>query len=462
MALDPRIRDSAGQFSAKGTLTARALRKAWSVVPRKPLVAAAKGVTSTIEDPSLTFSAKGKLLEFDAVQSTLTADKIDDVNAVIRGVSVITSGLIARGHDLEVDGVTLEQMQKCAEAKGQVPVKVDHKSGAAAVCGFLTNFRQDEGKLKADWFLLESHPQKSQILEVARRMPRGVGLSASFVSPDKPERTKAGKKAARCEDLISVDYVTLPAANPDGMFAAKVDSPNTAMTPEEISALVTKAVSEAVAPLAKQLSDTQKQLDLAQNPPSLEDVAQLDEAQLAELGLTPADVQEALEAAAQGEDAAGDTGELGPNGQPIAGEGAEVAAGAEASPAGAATGLAALTKTVTELSAQLAALKGQKVVDAETKLVVDLESKFDLLTKENERLTRALEAGGQPAKPGVDRNGITFFSAGKEKGEFENLVQLGIDEKKLSKAQAFSAAIKENRPAYQNYLVRLGVAKSAE
>ncbi len=155
---------------------------------------------------------------------------IDTVNAVIRGVSVITSGLIARGHDLEVDDITLEQMQKCADAKGQVPVKVDHKSGAAAVCGFLTNFRREENKLKADWFLLESHPQKAQILEVAQRMPRGVGLSASFVSPDKPERTKSGKAAARCEELISVDYVTLPAANPDGMFAAKVE--NRDLTPQ--------------------------------------------------------------------------------------------------------------------------------------------------------------------------------------------------------------------------------------
>ena len=126
MAIDPRIRDSAGQFSAKGALTARALRKAWSVKPRAPLA-------GPLPDP-VVFAAKtlGTLLEFDAVASTFTADKIDTVNAVIRGVSVITSGLIARGHDLEVDNVTLDQMQKCAESKGQVPVKVDHKSGAAA------------------------------------------------------------------------------------------------------------------------------------------------------------------------------------------------------------------------------------------------------------------------------------------------------------------------------------------
>lgn len=148
--------------------------------------------------------------------TSIASEHVDTVNGVIRGVSVITSGLIARGHDLEVDGVTLDQMQKCAESKGQVPVKVDHKSGAAAVCGYLCNFHRDDNKLKADWHLLKSHPQREQILEVAHRMPKGVGLSASFVSPENGERGKA-----RCSELISVDYVTLPAANPDGMFSRK-------------------------------------------------------------------------------------------------------------------------------------------------------------------------------------------------------------------------------------------------
>jgi hypothetical protein len=456
MALDPRIRDSAGQFSAKGTLNARALRKAWSVMPRKPLPTS-RGVTGAIPTPSLSVQSKGTLLEFDAVSSTFTADKIDTVNAVIRGVSVITSGLIARGHDLEVDGVTLDQMQKCADAKGQVPVKVDHKSGAAAVCGFLTNFRREENKLKADWFLLDSHPQKAQILEVARRMPRGVGLSASFVSPDKPEKTKGGKNAARCEDLISVDYVTLPAANPDGMFAALVDSPIPAMTPEEISALVSKAVSEAVAPLAAQIESLQSANDLAENPPSLEDVAGMSEAELATLGLTPADVQEALEAAAQGEDAGDGEGE---------GEGELVTAGGEsagsegAAPAPAATGLDAITKQLVQLSAEIASLKGQKAADAEDVLLSNIEAKVELLAGENARLTRALEAGGTPATVGVDRNNVKFFSAGKDAGEFENLVQFNIEEKKLSKLQAFQAAIKENPAAYDEHLVRSGVRKA--
>jgi hypothetical protein len=155
--------------------------------------------------------------------SDLSNQSVDTDNAVIRGVSVCTAGLVARGHDLTVDSTTLKQMLAAAESKGQVPVKVDHKSGAASVCGFLENFRIEGQKLKADWHLLHTHPQTAQILEVAERMPSGVGLSASFLPPDKPE---AGK--ARCGELLSVDYVTLPAANPTGLFSARVQDPATA------------------------------------------------------------------------------------------------------------------------------------------------------------------------------------------------------------------------------------------
>jgi multidrug efflux pump subunit AcrB len=241
------------------------------------------------------------------------------------------------------------------------------------------------------------------------------------------------------------------------MFAALVDSPIPAMTPEEISALVSKAVSEAVAPLAAQIESLQSANDLAENPPSLEDVAGMSEAELATLGLTPADVQEALEAAAQGEDAGDGEGE---------GEGELVTAGGEsagsegAAPAPAATGLDAITKQLVQLSAEIASLKGQKAADAEDVLLSNIEAKVELLAGENARLTRALEAGGTPATVGVDRNNVKFFSAGKDAGEFENLVQFNIEEKKLSKLQAFQAAIKENPAAYDEHLVRSGVRKA--
>lgn len=160
----------------------------------------------------------------------LSSTFVDTEAGIIHGVSVLTSGLVARGNDLAVDATTLEQLIAAAEAKGgQIPVKVDHKSGAAAVCGYLDNFHLEGKKAKADWHLLATHPQRNQILEVAERMPTGVGLSASFIAPKTAEKGKA-----RVEELISVDYVTLPAANPDGLFSARAQRDPEAVRRERI------------------------------------------------------------------------------------------------------------------------------------------------------------------------------------------------------------------------------------
>jgi len=456
MALDPRVRDSAGQFSSRTTVTPQALRKAWAANRGGQRGKVIVPSTNTLAK----FSDSRSLMHFDAVPGCFTADKIDDVNAIIRGVSVITSGLVARGHDLVVDEKTLSQMQACAESKGQVPVKVDHKSGAGAVCGFLVNFRQEQGKLKADWHLLESHPQKAQILEVARRMPNGVGLSAAFLGPDKPETTADGRKAARCVDLISVDYVTLPAANPDGMFAAKVDTNSHAMNPEEIQNLIDAAVAKAVAPLQEQLAATQAQLEAAQGEdegPSLEQLANMSDEELAQHGLTPQDIQDALDGLEGGEE-----GEAEGSVDGTEGEGEAVGAGAPAgAAAGASTGFNTLiSRQLVQLSADLKSLKQAKEDEKADTLFDAIEENIAMLAQENDHLRSALRSHTQPATPGVDRNEVRFFSAKKDEGRFENLVQLGIEQDKLPKAKAFEAARKSDPGAYQDYLVRLGVIKA--
>lgn len=153
--------------------------------------------------------------------TALEAAAIDRDKGVIRGVSVITSGITAKGHNLQTDETTLLQMHDLGRKKVRVPVKWNHKTGADAVNGYLTNFRIEENKLKADWHLLKTHKQYEHALELAERMPDGVGLSASFVGKNEK---KAGKTLARCEDLLSVDLVSSPAANPDGLFEAGVDT----------------------------------------------------------------------------------------------------------------------------------------------------------------------------------------------------------------------------------------------
>lgn len=442
-----RTRNSAGQFSAKGALNALALRKVLGAFSfRRPAV---------IPTPSAAvgLSAPLPVIEFGFASADVDTDKIDEANAIIRGVSVITSGLIARGHDLEVDNVTLQQMLAKAQEKGQVPVKVDHKSGAAAVCGFLANFRIEGTKLKADWHLLESHPQKAQILEVARRMPRGVGLSASFISPAQPEKTAAGRTAARCDELISVDYVTLPAANPDGLLSAVVDTSETTpmkLDPETLAA-IQAAVAEATAPLANQLTAMQEAMQAGQETegelPSLEEFAQMTPEQLAQWGLTPADVEGALEAAAQAEEAAEG-----------AAEGAAVAATA---PAGAGVGLDALVQQITELSAEVAALTQQKQATQEETLLSSIEGKIELLARENLRLKHALSAGStQPAKP-TTTPAVPAAAASGSKHAFEQRVDALVTERKVSRGKATELAAQENPGLHVEYMQAQGLLKKA-
>lgn len=447
----PRIRNAGGQYSARGVITAKLLRKAYG--------GRGRGISSSVLDQApLTFGDKGlgSLVQFNA--PAFEPEKVDTVNAVIRGVSVITSGLIARGHDLEVDDKTLKQMMLCAQEKGQVPVKVDHKSGAGAVCGFLTDFRLDGAKLKADWHLLQSHPQKEQILETAQRMPRGVGLSAAFLSPDKSETTKSGKKAARCHDLLSVDYVTLPAANPDGMFAAKVDTPSSAMTPEQLAAAINDAVTKALAPITEKLDAQAKQLNLISNPPSLEDLANMSDEQLADLGLTVEDVQAALSEVEAGNGAEGELNEDGTAKAAATTEGAvdgKVAAAAPAATGAVGAALSALTKQVTELHARFKSQdEAAELSEVET-LFAQVNEKAEALVAENTRLHEALTTGGKAVSAGVEK-AVRFSTKTTSKGKFQELVQLGVDEKKLTKAQAFETARKDDPEAFQAYLVEIG------
>jgi Skp family chaperone for outer membrane proteins len=143
--------------------------------------------------------------------------KVDREQGVLIGVSVITEG-IAKGHGVEIDQTTLEQVKACADAfPDGVQVKVNHGTGFDAIVGTLRNFRLEGSKLLADLHLIKNHKLREQILDVAELMPASVGLSIAFSG--KPEKGKA-----RCVELYSVDFVDRPAANPSGLFR-DVDSP---------------------------------------------------------------------------------------------------------------------------------------------------------------------------------------------------------------------------------------------
>jgi len=173
---------------------------------------------------------------------------IDADNATISGVSVITVGE-ARGHGMQVDSQTLAEVKAAAETyAGGLKVKTDHFSGFNQIVGTLKNFKITGDQLRADLFLLKNHDATARILEMAELMPDTFGLSISFTGEH--EESDNDIVFARCTEIYSADLVDAPAANPTGLFSAKVDSEKKDMDEKQFA----EALSAALAPINDKLS----------------------------------------------------------------------------------------------------------------------------------------------------------------------------------------------------------------
>jgi hypothetical protein len=423
------------------------------------------------------------------------AQKVDALNGVIHGVAVITSGVKARGHDLEVDAKTLNQIKECAEKLGTVPVKWNHRTGADAVNGYLDNFRIEDAKLLGDWHLLKSHDRFAQAIEMAERMPANVGLSAAFMGEDEMEN---GQKKARCSELISVDLVANPAANPSGLFEAKLPA-----APTEFAGSVdTQAMSEPF------MDNQNNQASAAAAEPSMGDllaaiqnlterVAAQDEtiAALSQEGaendneisleeimdLSQEDIAALVQAGEiTEEDAAGihayqaeviaaiEADEAGEQGNEPAGELAGAGAGVESSTGGSeGTALSALQKQVRELSARFeredaaaenneishyfATIEGNMTQLAAER--AELKEFADKLVAENDALRNALKTGVRPLA--FSAEGAAISGKNGELHEFESRVQNHRSQGKTH-AQAVMLAHKENPEAHQDWIRNQG------
>lgn len=182
---------------------------------------------------------------------------IDREAGVIRGVSVISTGQ-ARGHELTVDETTLRQVVSHASRRGKVPVKLNHGSGVDAICGHLVNFRIEGNQVRADWKLLQTHSQFATILETAQEQPETVGLSISFTEPE----GKSGG-VARVKELIGVDFVADPAANPTGLFSSRRSE---VVSLSLVGSLGRLAKSSAIAKLLKNKKVRDRLAKIAKNP----------------------------------------------------------------------------------------------------------------------------------------------------------------------------------------------------
>lgn len=185
---------------------------------------------------------------------------MDSLN--FEGISVATVGP-ALGHSMMVDDVTLLQAEEAGKVGSPVKVFVDHDESIDSLIGFLANFRIVEDQLRADLELLGSHPQATFYSEILTKAPNRVGFSMTFSGqPDEHD----GKRFARVSELVSVDLVSRPAANPDGVFRAgsepeaapKVDTAldDMPMHPEKTEDFNAQAAFEALAATVAELKAT--------------------------------------------------------------------------------------------------------------------------------------------------------------------------------------------------------------
>jgi hypothetical protein len=173
---------------------------------------------------------------------------IDAQAATITDVSVITIGE-AKGHGMLIDAQTLVEVKAAAETyAGGLKVKTDHYTGFNEIVGTLKNFRIDGDQLRADLYLLKNHDATPRILEMAELMPDTFGLSISFTGEH--EETDNDVVYARCTEIYSADLVDAPAANPTGLFSAKVDSGKKDMDEKQFA----DALAAALAPINEKLS----------------------------------------------------------------------------------------------------------------------------------------------------------------------------------------------------------------
>ena len=140
---------------------------------------------------------------------------------LFKGISVITAGP-ALGHGMIIDADTLEQVVQAGNDLGQVKVLSDHSASISNIIGYLENFTLDGGRVRADLTLFESHEGFAYFSELIVTLPGQIGFSISFSGV--PRMAEDGTQLADVSTLYSVDLVTTPAANPTGVYSARVDT----------------------------------------------------------------------------------------------------------------------------------------------------------------------------------------------------------------------------------------------
>ena len=422
---------------------------------------------------------------------------IDHQNCVVHGVSLITEGVTATGHDLFVDRDSVNSFHEMGTSMGQLAVNLDHGSGIISMNGFIDNFRRDNGKWRGDWHLLKTHAETPVMLERCERQSKTFGFSLAF-SGDKAGVLRNGKKCAHPEALLSADCVVRPAANKSLFSARDNESVDNAKLielknmPQEPTPTNEPTMADVLAQL-QQLSQAVQQQGEIQNQivghinqstenqdlspeeqlNQLEQLEQLHNAsdeELAQHGISRAEVDAAV---AEYNDSVGSQGEQdqGEQGQGES-EGELATAGVEGGAPGGATMLSALHREVVQLKAEAARDKTRKRLESENIQFAAVEGKINTLAAqrdqaielaekviaENEALRVHLSTGTRPVAMGVDE-GVRLFSANGngELHPYQVLLKQVMFENKCTEGAAIRFADKaDNGALHAQWLQSLG------
>lgn len=206
--------------------------------------------------------------------------ELDREAEVVRGYAVISKGM-ARGHGLEIDDTTLDQVVTLGNSsRGGVKSRFGHPNMSSESLGtFLgraKEFRRDGDVVRADLHIDETAHETPKgdlgkyVLDLAESDPDAFGSSIVFegeaehrVEEDgTPSKDEAGKDLpalARVKKLHASDIVDSPAAN-EGLFSVQWMTPDcelSAKASEFLDKFLSKpeAVDRAVAFLARYMSN---------------------------------------------------------------------------------------------------------------------------------------------------------------------------------------------------------------
>jgi len=215
--------------------------------------------------------------------------RIDAASGTIYGVSLITEGP-ALGHGVYIDAKTLEQVKEAASSyAGGLKVKMDHGGGAGDIVGYIDALRIVGQKLLGDFHLLDSSTHRPYILEIASKIPDTFGLSIAFSGPSEIGSDKRAMQ--RCTEIYSVDLVSEPAANPDGLFSrmklqTQAEDPSANIEielpmNEEMKKAIEAMIQSALAGVGERMSKLEGAMPPAIEPKVVAASAQVDAVQLA-------------------------------------------------------------------------------------------------------------------------------------------------------------------------------------